>query len=250
MHGRNGPATDNSHCPLVWRCFHACGGSFYKSLLPIGLLIVETGLALVAMVYGCLTFAKPAFNTAQNGVIYNRLAAATFVAVAATSLVSTVVICLQIWRRTTPSSRSRKRYQTVISALIESSATYSGAALVLAISTFALNTGGYFTALLIENFVDAATLNISGLAPTLMITRLVMSSGREDAEVSSEHLSSALISYPLHSNGTTMSSDVEVHKTRSRGVEQEGEVIQIVPTNGHEVDDDRQGRLETIANGA
>ncbi|KAF9539847.1 hypothetical protein CPC08DRAFT_491828 [Agrocybe pediades] len=158
---------------------------------------------------------------------------------AATSLVSTVVICLQIWRHTTLSSQSRKHYRTIINTLIESSATYTIASIILAIFDFT-STGkieGSFTIMLIENFVEGTTVILSGLAPTLMIARLFLSSGQEDTEVSSARLPSELFSHAFHAPGTQIANisgaDLEMQQIRGSIVvgEQENDEIQAIPRN-------------------
>ncbi|KAF9545345.1 hypothetical protein CPC08DRAFT_716214 [Agrocybe pediades] len=121
---------------LVWRCFHACGRSVRKSLLPIALFIVETGLVISSMVYECLLDAEPGFATSKRNETFNRLSAAALVSVALTSLVATFMICRQIYIRTSPGSRSRKRYRTVINTLVESAALYSAALVFEAILDF------------------------------------------------------------------------------------------------------------------
>ncbi|KAF9554360.1 hypothetical protein CPC08DRAFT_753694 [Agrocybe pediades] len=242
---------------LVWRCFHACGRSFRRSLLPIALLTVETAsavLVLSSMAYRFLIDAKPGFQTAQTDEILNRLNAAGFVIVAATSLVSTGVICLQIWRQTTLSSRSRTQYRTVTNALIESSALYTVAVLFQAILDFNL-TGSIessYKAFLVFSFVDPATQIISGLAPTLMIARLVVSSSQEGTEVSSARLPSELISHASHANGaniTNVGSDLEMQQSGFVGVgEQESVEIQVVSRNEYhgKPEDELEDRLKPV----
>ncbi|KAF9553199.1 hypothetical protein CPC08DRAFT_767724 [Agrocybe pediades] len=218
---------------LVWRCFHSCGRSFRRSLLPIALLMVEIVLALTVNVYRCLLDTKPNFATRQTEVIFNHLSATTFVAVAATSLVSTAVICLQIWRRTTLVSRSRKRYRTIINALIESSALYTVTVIFSAVLAFN-NTGiikSSFRVVLISYFDQAATQIISGLAPTLMIARLFVSSGQEDTELSSARLPTDLIGRTAHATGdniVNVGCDLEMQQSGSTPVG-EGESEEIKP---------------------
>ncbi|KAF9554385.1 hypothetical protein CPC08DRAFT_176591 [Agrocybe pediades] len=222
---------------LVWRCFHSCGGSFRRALLPIALFTVEIVLAVTTMVYNCLFNAKPDFKTDQTAVIFDRLSATAFVAVAATSLVSTGLICLQIWQHTTLSSRSTKHYRTIISALIESSVTYTVAVLLQAILNFIErgNAESTFKVFLISNFVSMATLILPGLVPTLMIAHLFVSPGQEDYEVSSARLPSELISHASNANGINMAgmgADLEIQQIRFMGERKQGSnEIQAVPRN-------------------
>ncbi|KAF9554113.1 hypothetical protein CPC08DRAFT_198328 [Agrocybe pediades] len=148
---------------LVWRCFHACRRSFGRSVLPIGLLAVEIALVISATVYSSFVSAKPGFATAQTSQISNKLVAIALTSAAATSLVSTFLICEQIWRHTTLMSRSRKRYRNIINILIQSSALYTVTVLFLSILNFA-NTGDIansFTTLLITVYISAPAQVIS-----------------------------------------------------------------------------------------
>ncbi|KAF9545347.1 hypothetical protein CPC08DRAFT_769881 [Agrocybe pediades] len=190
---------------LVWRCFHACGRSLRRSLLPIALFIVETVLVVSSMICISTLDATRNFRSlkAPPTLLYNHLVAATLISVAATSLVSAVIVCLQIWRHTTAGSRSRRHYRKTTSALIESSATYSVAVLFQA--TLQINTkgkfGSSFTVLLISSFVDGISNIIYGLAPTLMIVRLFAPANQEETEVSSLRLPSDLISAATNLTG-------------------------------------------------
>ncbi|KAF4610190.1 hypothetical protein D9613_010232 [Agrocybe pediades] len=212
---------------LVWRCVHACGRSLRKSFLPIALFAVETGLVLTTMVYECLLDARPDFDTEKTFHVANRLQAATRVSVAATSVVSTVVICLQIWRLTTRRSRSWIHYRTIIRALIESSAIYSVTILFVAILDFTIaqDLESSFTVVLIANIVVTCTQIISGLAPTLMIGRLFLPSNQEDTKDSSVRLPSELIDGVSHAVDSDMGNgehDLEMQQNGSvTGVTQE-----------------------------
>ncbi|KAF9537515.1 hypothetical protein CPC08DRAFT_808934 [Agrocybe pediades] len=212
---------------LVWRCVHACGRSLRKSFLPIALFAVETGLVLTTMVYECLLDARPDFDTVKTFHVANRLQAATRVSVAATSVVSTVVICLQIWRLTTRRSRSWIHYRTIIRALIESSAIYSVTILFVAILDFTIaqDLESSFAVVLIANIVVTCTQIISGLAPTLMIGRLFLPSSQEVTEDSSVRLPSELIDGVSHAVDSDMGNgehDLEMQQNGSvTGVNQE-----------------------------
>ncbi|KAF4618089.1 hypothetical protein D9613_012666 [Agrocybe pediades] len=193
---------------------------------------------------------KPGFKTIQVVGILDRLTAAAFVAVAATSFVSTGMICLQIWRHTTPRSQSRKRYRTIISALVESSAIYTAVVSFEAVLQFTY-TGNIKRSLqvfVISYFVSAVSQMISGLAPSLMIARLFLSSGPEDTEDFSVHLPSDLITCASYATDTDMANagaDLEMQQMGSIGL---GEDIRVVAPicHGqpeHEVED----RLNTTA---
>ncbi|KAF9554109.1 hypothetical protein CPC08DRAFT_713170 [Agrocybe pediades] len=238
---------------LVWRCFHACRRSFGRSFLPIALLTVEIALVISAVVYSCLLSAKPGFETIQTNQISNKLAAASLTSVAATSLVSTFLICQQIWRHTTLRARSRKHYRNIINILIQSSALYTVITLFLAILNFT-NTGDIassFTILLIAVYVSAPFQIISGMAPTLMIIALVVSSSQESTEVSSAQLPSDLISCASYANGANTESagaNFEMQQSGSMSVEElESEEIQVIPGNDYELANVRETRPKTLA---
>ncbi|KAF9548003.1 hypothetical protein CPC08DRAFT_715698 [Agrocybe pediades] len=142
---------------LVWRCFHSSGRSFRRTLIPISLFTVETVLSITVTAYICLGDAKPNFESAQTDKISNRLNGAAFISVAATSLVSTLMICRQIWRHTSTITRSRKHYRTIIDILIQSSALLTVTVILSAILNF-INTGNIESSLKISfvtQFVSA-----------------------------------------------------------------------------------------------
>ncbi|KAF9553194.1 hypothetical protein CPC08DRAFT_754364 [Agrocybe pediades] len=213
---------------LTWRCFHACSCSIRKAFLPVFLFAVETALVITVMVFNFLKNANPDFATIQRIHIFDHLVPYTFVAVAATSTISTGMICLQIWRHTRHSSRSRKRYQTIINALIECSAIYTVVVLFQAILDFIPagdgNIEASFAVFLLDFFVSEIVQVISGLAPTVMVARLFLSSGQDDMEVSSARLPSELISCASHAAGdnlVTTAADIEMQQNGSMGVGQQ-----------------------------
>ncbi|KAF9553197.1 hypothetical protein CPC08DRAFT_788265 [Agrocybe pediades] len=238
---------------LVWRCFHACGRSFCKSFLPIALLVVETVLVISAMVYSCLMIAVPNFATQRTPYIFDRLSAAAYFSAAATSLVSSGAICIQIWRHTALNSRSRKNYRSLISALVESSALYT---VVILLSAFLNSIGSMnyetsFTVIIASTYIGVTTQIISGLAPKLMIARLFVSSSQEDSEVSSAHLPSDLIDCATHANGTDITNveaALEMQHGGSIGMgDDESEDIRMVVGAEYECKDGREHGLETLA---
>ncbi|KAF4618059.1 hypothetical protein D9613_012674 [Agrocybe pediades] len=189
---------------LVWRCFNACRGSRPRSILAVGLFIVETGLVVSGTIYQCLLDANPGFETNKRDRIFTRLIATMLVSVAATSLVATSMICWEIYVHSAPGSRSRKRYQSIINALIESSAIYTIAVLFMAALVF-VGKGNQHTALkgrLMMEYVGAVVQIVAGLAPTLMVARLSSSSPCEEFEHNSTFSFSPNISSTLYSTGS------------------------------------------------
>ncbi|KAF9554111.1 hypothetical protein CPC08DRAFT_198185 [Agrocybe pediades] len=237
---------------LVWRCFHACGQSLHKSLLPSALYVVETVLVISALVYNGLIDAKPGFETLQTDGIVNRLTAAALTSVAVTSLVSTVVICRQIWQRSALGSRSRRRYRTIINILIQSSALYTAITLLLAILNFTDtgNIANTFTIVLIEVYITAPAQIISGMAPTVMIVALVVSSSQEGPETSFAQLPPDLIDCASHVTGALTENAgafLEMQQNGSMWVEEQvSEEIQEVHGNDHELENGAEARRKSL----
>ncbi|KAF9541177.1 hypothetical protein CPC08DRAFT_730849 [Agrocybe pediades] len=164
---------------LVWRCFHACGQSLRKTSLPIALFIVESGLLICMTVYTTLVDVKPRFLTHHTSLVSEYLDATLYVSAALTSIVSTYMICREIHRRTksAPSSRTKKTYQTIIDALIQSSALYSAVAIIDAVLSFG-SAGKFQISYKVElglPYVGATIDVVIGLAPTLMVASLFIS---------------------------------------------------------------------------
>ncbi|KAF9554368.1 hypothetical protein CPC08DRAFT_753698 [Agrocybe pediades] len=236
---------------LVWRCFHSYGRSLWKSFLPIVLLIVETVLVISISVYSCLMDVAPNFATSQTGYIADRLSAAAYLSAAVTSLVSTGMICAQIWRHTALNPRSRKNYRTIISALVESSAFYTVIVLLSALLNFIgpLDEEISFTVLLLTTYIGATTHIISGLAPALMIARLHVSSSQEDSKFSSAHLPFDLIGCATPATGTNITNveaGLKMQPTEfTLSGKEEGKEIQVVPRI-HEHEDDGEKDMRPL----
>ncbi|KAF4615730.1 hypothetical protein D9613_012480 [Agrocybe pediades] len=135
---------------------------------------------------------------------------AMYVSVAATSLAATYIICGQVYTHTKPGSRSRRRYRNVIDALIQSSALYSSVIVIEAVlyiveglpSSLKPTTPQNMNPIFVLGFFSDAVVLVTGIAPTLMVARLVLSSYNEDAEVSSISFPKYLITHPTtHSKG-------------------------------------------------
>ncbi|KAF9536681.1 hypothetical protein CPC08DRAFT_717786 [Agrocybe pediades] len=180
---------------LVWRCFHACGQSFRSSALPIGLLILETALIICNNVVSSLVTYEPQIFHAPGDLtlvsVSTILEGAVLVSVAVTSLAATFIICRQVYMHTKPGSRSRRRYRKVIDALIQSSALYSSVIVVEAVlyiveglpSSLKPTTPQNMNPRIVLGFFDGVVAFVTGIAPTLMVARLIASSYNEDTEV-------------------------------------------------------------------
>ncbi|KAF4615798.1 hypothetical protein D9613_012472 [Agrocybe pediades] len=209
---------------LVWRCFHACGQSFRSAILPITLLVLETLLVLSDVIIHCLwedfLFYANSRWISINSFWYT-LDGAMFVSVAATSLASTFIICWQVYAHTKPGSRSRRRYRNVIDALIQSSALYSSVLVIEAVLNIIqghplLYKGralqNIYPSLLLEYFDVVAAL-VTGIAPTLMVARLIVSSYNEDTEVSSFSFPKDLITHPASYSNEPQANDNNIEDT-------------------------------------
>ncbi|KAF4614176.1 hypothetical protein D9613_007363 [Agrocybe pediades] len=144
-----------------------------------------------------------------------------------TSLVATFTICRQIYAHTKPKSRSRRRYQTIIDSLVQSSALYC----IVVLMQAAL--GLVETLLLLKNlpkncgtnvsqlapaaeytltFLNNLSILVAGMAPTLMVARLAASSSHEDTEMSSFSFPPDVITHAAsHSGG----AEVETQRNES-----------------------------------
>jgi len=137
------PADYKIKCILkLWRCFHACGRSFRRFVLPLGFFVAEFSklrysyvrtwipdnlpLYSIALIIAQISllligFRNPLLRISQENII----AAAIFGTVAATSITSTFTICQTIYSNTTPEGRARSRYKYIADIIIQSSAIYS-----------------------------------------------------------------------------------------------------------------------------
>ncbi|KAF9560020.1 hypothetical protein CPC08DRAFT_818454 [Agrocybe pediades] len=183
----------------AWRAFHVCGRSFRRSLLSTGVFMVEIVLVIARPVYATLLGQWGSRITSVK--VFRRVIVAQFVvdaamnvSIAASSIVSTSVICYQIYAHSTPSTTSRGRYRNIADTLIQSSAIYSAATVLNAILVFLLGSEGWnenSTILSVESYLSTFIPFIAGLVPCIMIARLSPLSSQQDSEVLSLHLPSS-----------------------------------------------------------
>ncbi|KAF9559280.1 hypothetical protein CPC08DRAFT_708943 [Agrocybe pediades] len=213
---------------LVWRCFHASGRSFLSTALPIGLLILETVLVIGNIVFPLVVTSVPQFllslelsKLSTLDSIIGLLSGAMLASVAATSLATTFIICRQIYKHTKHRSRSRRRYRKIIDALIQSSALYSIGVVIMAVMSIVggipsssfkpatpQNIKRTIDPIMLSRFLGSVVVLATGIAPTLMVVRLFVSSYNEDTEVSSFSFPKDLITHPAsHSNETRANND-------------------------------------------
>ncbi|KAF9536221.1 hypothetical protein CPC08DRAFT_771668 [Agrocybe pediades] len=151
-----------------------------------------------------------------------------FVSVAATSVMVTFIICRQVYAHTKPGSRSRRRYRNVIDTLIQSSALYSGVLVIEAVLYIIEgNLQNMYPGILLQYFDVVAAL-VTGIAPTLMVARLIASSSEKDTEGSSFSFPTDLTTHPTsHSNGPQPNNsnvgDVETQWNESSRIGQANE---------------------------
>ncbi|KAF9562346.1 hypothetical protein CPC08DRAFT_761484 [Agrocybe pediades] len=174
---------------LVWRCFYVCGGNIIAIVLPLILLLAEAGLLVntavlnfrVSLPSKPISLQKDLKETAA----VEEVVGALYTLTAATSLVTTAIICRQVYIRTT--RRTRRRYKYVLDVLISSCAVYTFINVFTALFYFLVADGNKFVAVtvyniqiaLARNYVTVFSILLTGLAPTLMIARLNVASHQD-----------------------------------------------------------------------
>ncbi|KAF9545397.1 hypothetical protein CPC08DRAFT_769875 [Agrocybe pediades] len=191
---------------LLWRCFHACGGTLTASfLLPMGMFIVEIALAFASLAFDILTeHPKPGTALIYHKV-YNQISGAAFTVIAATSSIATFLICTTIYTYTTHSRSARKRLRHVVDTLTQSCGIYTAVAIMHAILNIKLDTGYLNNSTTITVFgLNKYSMSLiyvtSGLVPTLMVARLATSSNPTDV-VDTESEPASLVSLPPQLGG-------------------------------------------------
>ncbi|KAF4618070.1 hypothetical protein D9613_012650 [Agrocybe pediades] len=145
----------------VWRCFHACGSSLRRSLVPIGLLVIETALVLGSSAFYILVnLGSGPWDPIFTCIVADYLGGAMAISVVATSLAATFLICRQIYTHTkTLPGSARSRYERVIDTLIQSCGMYSAAVIGLAVVQLLVASGPStsfrLTVYAIENYVTS-----------------------------------------------------------------------------------------------
>jgi len=129
----------------LWRCFHACGRSLARCILPLAFFMVELGqfsirvfpcipnnlllyyLALM-IAHISLMITGSQNNTLETGRRASQetiIFAAIFGTVGVTSITSTFIICRTIYATITNDGHSRVRFKYIADILIQSSAIYT-----------------------------------------------------------------------------------------------------------------------------
>ncbi|KAF4615088.1 hypothetical protein D9613_003287 [Agrocybe pediades] len=179
---------------MIWRCFHACGRSMRKLTLPLGLFVVEFLLVLTNTAFVGLTYMRKSFRNDER-VHQSALISGVLETVAvATSLSATFIICQHIYSNTSQDRRSRQRYKHIVDILVQSSVLYTTSVLLGAICGF-LDRGKVTSpikAIILDNYADTVLQIMTGLAPTLMVARLVIASDTKSANTTSIYFPSEL----------------------------------------------------------
>ncbi|KAF4619506.1 hypothetical protein D9613_004633 [Agrocybe pediades] len=212
---------------LVWRCFRACGSSLRKVIVPVLLFAVET--VSFGHVLNIILDANPGIMLSHVNVvdIDLRVGGAEQVVGALTNIVASVMIYKQICTYTEPRSRIRRQYDYIIDAIISSCAFYTLLVVIQAILNF-VKTGPIglkITLTCVQNYLSRTShivyvsellpfkltryeykaYILQGIAPALMVARLITSSERAGGHPSSSS-SATLPSELLRSLGSAESS--------------------------------------------
>ncbi|KAF4620077.1 hypothetical protein D9613_005221 [Agrocybe pediades] len=201
-------------------------------------------LVVASAIFDCLLYLRPELETHQLILVSDYLDGASFISVAATSLVATFMICYQIYSRTTPGSGARRLYRHIVDALVQSSCVYTVTVILLAIVDFLVNSPNFrVNADILEAYSSALGFTITGLAPTLMIARLATGSTHYGAETaSSTSFTSAINGEPCDSYRSDSGNPQSTHKeatqttkhTRGEGDQLEGDEIMVLTRHTEE----------------
>ncbi|KAF4618058.1 hypothetical protein D9613_012679 [Agrocybe pediades] len=231
---------------LAWRAFHVCGQSFRRASLPIGMFIVELVLLVSGQIYALFVTFKSErvkFQHILDKMVFHS-ALLTFFAnmsKATSSIVSTWVICHQIYAYSARGSGPRKRYRRIVETLIQSSALYSALATLSAVLDILTSLVGPVSALgvvLAQLIIGQPSAPMSGLVTCLMVARLSLpSSSEQESEVSSAHLPSFLMVEDEPGSSQTglappldkSQDDVEMQRNRNVKHKETDEVITTPP---------------------
>ncbi|KAF4609686.1 hypothetical protein D9613_012040 [Agrocybe pediades] len=193
---------------LLWRYFHACGGTLTTSfVLLAGLFIVEIALAITALAFAILTqLSKPDIaKLLIYGKVSNQISGAAYIAIAVTNSMATFLICKTIYSHTTHNRSARKRLSHVVYSLTQSCGIYTAITIIQAVvnlksnsvQVYDINNPTTLTVAGLGSYSTSLICATSGLIPTLMVARLATASDpTEIVDTDSEPASSA-VSIPL-----------------------------------------------------
>jgi len=163
---------------LLWRCFHVWNGSIRVMVLPSFLLFLEIGSFVAAIVLKGLSNHGSSILSEQQVAMDNAvIATQTFLSVAA-SLVTTFLIVFRIHSMSKENGGSGQRFKHILDIVVQSAAVYSLAILGEAIKfglpeTRDIDNSRVFAFGL---WMDSLTSVISGMVPTIMVARIILTS--------------------------------------------------------------------------
>jgi len=157
-------------CVIIWRAWVVWGGSWWITVVPIICTMLTTAFSIIA-IYQTVTFT----TFGAVGVDY---ATALYSTSLATTLYCTIVIIyriVQVGRQAQVGERRGagvRAYRGVIEILVESSALYAIATLFALIA--------YVRSGPASEFASAFWTSITGIAPTLLVSRVASGQARPD----------------------------------------------------------------------
>ncbi|KAF4615952.1 hypothetical protein D9613_011259 [Agrocybe pediades] len=156
---------------LLWRCFHVCGRSTYKMTIPTILFAGEFALAIAYTVALGLFYENTAYQTTQWSSGSN---------------------CIDM-----PPDLLKNLNQASLVETISENSGRSDSIIPRGLS--------FVKAFILGNYAQALLTIVTGLAPTLMVARLALSSDSTDEELSSVHLPSELFPDELFTKRSSLS---------------------------------------------
>ncbi|KAF9547124.1 hypothetical protein CPC08DRAFT_769516 [Agrocybe pediades] len=166
---------------MIWRSFHASGGSYSRVSPVILLFIAEVGLCVTSITLNILYNLHPTLLTVRSARRYNVIEGSSSIVTASTSILATFLIGHRIYSSTSSDPRSRQRYARIIEIIVHSSAIYSTAMLAQAICNL-INTGDSNRSpalIVVTNYLTTLSVATASIAPTLMVARLGLEQRKE-----------------------------------------------------------------------
>ncbi|PPQ73827.1 hypothetical protein CVT26_012142 [Gymnopilus dilepis] len=175
---------------LIWRCYHVWDRSMRVLAFLALLWSAESGVSVASIAVQGIIGGTSA--TEQLALLANHLVSAQYFLALATSVATTCLIAYKIHSVSKQSAglgfSSHQRFKHILDVIVQSSVVYSLTLLLMAIG-FVLpeeigdgrNTRGFA----FLNYSAVLGLVISGLAPTVMVTRVALLAGNTDLDSSS-----------------------------------------------------------------
>jgi len=150
---------------LIWRCFHIWGRSFRVISLPLFFLLAETAMFLFIMTF---PFKQVKINLSDEDKTHLNqiICSALFVSFCCT-LTTTCLIGYRIYP-ICKQDHSRSGFKKILDILIQSAAAYAVTSLLQAVLVVVS------TQPIPEMYIDTLFIINTGLAPTLVVTRIAL----------------------------------------------------------------------------